>query len=223
MKKIISISLLSVTLFSCSKINSVTIDPSVTSMYKGDTSQFKATIKKEGTPDTTINWQIVEPVSQGTTISKDGKLVIDANEKASEITIRAIAADDTTKSNSYAIKITLNPKVFYGIWHSSRDGNNRTATITPDSWEFRHQDGRFYGSFYTILGLKWVPVVNDNPATKDDFPEGYIVSGSINKVYKVDAQVGVLETNYFFINRDKTKLLRVMKDDGKVDEVIWSK
>jgi hypothetical protein len=219
MKKIISISLLSVTLFSCSKINSVTIEPSVTSMYKGDTSQFKATIKKEGTPDTTINWQIVEPVSQGTTISKDGKLVIDANEKASEITIRAIAADDTTKSNSYAIKITLNPKVFYGIWHSSRDGNNRTATITPDSWDFRYQDGKFY----TILGLKWVPIANENPATKDDFPEGYIVSGSISKVNNINVQVGVLESNYFFINRDKTKLLRVVKYDGKVDEVIWSK
>ena len=219
MKKIICISLLSVTLFSCSKINSVTIDPSVTTMYKGDTSQFKATIKKEGSPDTTINWQIVEPVSQGTSISKDGKLIIDANEKASELTIRAIAVGDTTKSNTYSVKLDINPQNFYGTWISSIEGINRELTITKSSWELKNSDG----SFYNFSRQTWVgSAKNDDTVTKDEFPEGCEISGIVGK--HNEFSIGLTEEVFLYINKDKTKLIKTSNEPltNEID-IVWTK
>ena len=64
---------------------------------KGDTNglQLKATVTKDGVEDTTgVTWKIMSTVANGTTIDTNGKLTVDTNESAEEITVRATSKSD---------------------------------------------------------------------------------------------------------------------------------
>ena len=64
---------------------------------KGDTNglQLKATVTKDGVEDTTgVTWKIMSTVATGTTIDTNGKLTVDTNESAEEITVRATSKSD---------------------------------------------------------------------------------------------------------------------------------
>lgn len=221
MKNTLFIALSAITLFSCSKINSVTIESSPNPIYKRDTVQLKAIVNKAGSPDTTINWQIVEPVVKGTSISKDGKLVIDANEKASQLTIRAFAAGDTSKSNAHSVKLAVNPKYFYGTWISKAEGITRELTITNNSWEQKNSNG----SSYNFIKQTWETSVNENPITSEEFPEGCQLEGYVEKRHNFE--IGITEHVWVYLNKDKTKFVKTTSEPltselvGAV--VVWTK
>jgi hypothetical protein len=204
--------------FSCSKINSVSIDSAPESVFKGSSVQLKAVVKAEGSPDTTLNWVIVEPVVKGTTITKDGLITVSGAEIAKSITIKAISVGDTSKSAVSNIKLVLNPELFYGTWLSKVDGFNRTGVLTKDEWNQYYSTG----SFYSIIKLNWIPIINEDLGTKNEFPEGYLCAGTINKVNNIeDTRSGETMQSKFFINKEKTQILRLINND--LVGVIWTK
>ena len=210
--------LLALILFSCSKVNDVSIQSAPESVLKGESLQLIAKVNGEGNPDTTLNWIIVEPVVNGTTITKDGLIKVSDVETANSITIKAISVSDTSKSAVSNIKLILNPELFYGTWLSSVAGFNRTGVQTKDEWNQTYGTGR---NSFSVIELSWTPIINEDLGTKNEFPEGYLTIGTTDKVNNIsDLSSGVLMQTKFFINKEKTKLLRIV-DDG--NGVIWKK
>ncbi len=199
--------------YSCSKINSVSIENAPESVFKGDSLQLKAVVKGEGSPDTTLNWVILESVSKGTSISNRGLLVVDREEKSPSLTIKAIAINDTSKSNSVVLKTMVNQKYLLGNWSSVVDNKKINLILSNDSWVCKYFDG----DSYSIGGLNWTFVNNDDIATKDEFPDGYIISGTVDKVRGSFNNVFQGKVNRFklFLTKDYSKFLRV---DMNADE-----
>jgi hypothetical protein len=213
--------LLATFLISCSnsKINTVSIDSPPESLFKGSSVQLVAVVKGEGNPDTTLNWVIVDQVSKGTSISKDGLLTISGDETAKSVTIKAISAMDTSKATTVKVKIEANKKSFYGSWTSVKENKDRTLDISENSLVFKYL---YNGSGYTVSDLKWVPVYNDDPATKEDFPSGFYATGNISKSYNNESKMGVLQKNVFFISLDGSRILRMVDNDTS-NQVVWTK
>jgi len=200
-------------LFSCSKINSVTIENTTETVFKGDSLQLKAVVKGEGNPDTTVKWVILEAVSKGTSISNMGLLVVDREEKAPSLTIKAIAINDTSKSNSVVLKTVINQKYLFGNWSTIAEFDKMNLSISNDSWINKYSNGYFY----SIGDLNWTFVNNDDIATKDNFPHGYVISGTVDMVGGniLNAYKGKVVRFKLFLNKDYSKFLRV---DMKADE-----
>jgi hypothetical protein len=208
-------------LISCSnaKINNVSIDSPPESVFKGSSVQLKAVVNREGKPDTTLNWVIVEPVAKGTTITKEGLLTVSNDETAQLITIKAVSVGDTSKAASLGIKIQTDPKSFYGSWGSIRDNEARNLDLSENSIVFKHLSR---GSGYTLSDIKWVPAYNEDPATNKDFPNGFYVTGIVSKSYKNAAETGLVQKNTLFISGDGKKILRTV-DDDVLQIIVWTK
>jgi len=217
--KFSAIVLLATFLISCSnsKINTVSIDSPPESLFKGSSVQLVAAVKGEGKPDTTLNWVILESVSKGTSISKEGLLTISGEETAKSVTIKAIAVGDTSKFAVSNIKLVLNPELFYGTWLSKFAGNNQTGVLTKDEWSQYYSNG----SYYNVIKLNFIPIINEDLGTKNEFPEGYLCVGTIDKVKNVNSHSGQTMQNKFFINKEKTQIFRLIDND--VSGVIWTK
>ena len=225
--------LLALILFSCSKVNDVSIQSAPESVLKGDSLQLIAKVNGEGNPDTTLNWVITDSVSKGTTIDKFGKLIIDREEKATSITVKAISVQDSSKFSSASIKIVLDLNYFLGNWDikfvkniggTTTKTGQRIWTLTKDS---SVEKGSFVESFYHVgyqevvstsytidisfTDLKWSEIKNEDIATKDEFPSGYLITG-------VDSEGGLQREN-LFINNDYSKILKV----GAKEELIFTR
>ncbi|MBM3431668.1 MAG: hypothetical protein FJX92_01525 [Bacteroidetes bacterium] len=207
-------------LISCSnaKINNVSIDSPPESVFKGSSVQLKAVVKGEGKPDTTLNWVIVEPVAKGTTITKEGLLTVSNDETAQLITIKAVSVADTSKAASLGIKIQTDPKSYYGSWESIRENKARNLDLSENSLAFKWL---YNGSGYTVSDIKWVPAYNEDPATNQDFPNGFYVTGIVSKSYNNETKMGLLQKNTLFISGDGKKILRTV--DGSGDQIVWIK
>ena len=154
-------------LFSCSNVTSVSMETRPESAIKGKSIQLTAKLTGEGKPDTTINWTILDKVSSGTSISKTGLLSVAENETAYTLKIKASALQDTAKYDTLTIKLSLNPELFYGTWKSDV---GTKAVLTNSAWNQYYTSG----NFYNVIDLKWFPIINDDIATKGDYPEGYL-------------------------------------------------
>jgi len=227
--------LLALILFSCSKVNDVSIQSAPESVLKGDSLQLISKVNGEGNPDSTLNWVIIDSVSKGTTIDKFGKLIIDREEKATSITVKAISVQDSSKFSSASIKIVLDLNYFLGNWaikfvkniggeQRKTESGQRIWTLTKDS---SVEKGSFVNTFYhtgyqevvstsstidiSFTDLKWSDIKNEDIATKDEFPSGYLITG-------VDSEGGLQREN-LFINNDYSKILRV----GAEEELIFTR
>ena len=182
---------------------------------KGKSIQLTAKLTGEGKPDTTINWTIIENLKSGTTISKSGLLSVAENETANTLKVKAYALQDSTKFDTLTIKLSLNPELFYGTWKSNV---GTKAVLTNSAWNQYYTSG----NFYNILDLKWFPIINDDIATKGDYPEGYLCFGIIGKVYNIrDTYTGESMKNKIFMSKDKTKIFRMIDNDPT--GVFWTK
>jgi hypothetical protein len=202
-------------LFSCSKVTSVSMETRPEYAIKGKTIQLKAKLTGEGKPDTTINWTILDKVSSGTSISKTGLLSVAENETAYTLKVKAAALQDTAKFDTLTIKLSLNPELFYGTWNKN---NGNYAKLTKEAWNQYYTDG----NFYNVVDLKWFPIINDDIATKDDFPEGYLCFGIVGKAYNIkDTYSGKAMKNKIFMNKERTKIYRII--DNNPNGVFWTK
>ena len=77
------------------KVTAVTVTPAEKVVVKpGEELQFTATVEGENLTTTDVVWEVKDELSEGTTISEDGKLTIAADETAETITIEARSKDD---------------------------------------------------------------------------------------------------------------------------------
>jgi len=87
-------------------VASVTISPSVTTVLRGNSQQFRATVQGEHNPAQTVVWTISGNTHSGTTISDDGFLSIASNETAKKVILKATSTVDPNKSKTLTINTT---------------------------------------------------------------------------------------------------------------------
>jgi hypothetical protein len=104
---------------------------------------------------------------------------------------------------------------FYGVWRNIRGESTLNVNLSKDSWIATYTDGN---SYYTIAQLTWIPAKNDDPATKDMYPEGYYITGTASLVYNVTLTPGEQRTYTIYLNKDKTAFLR--RDTGSTSFVF---
>ena len=85
-------------------VTSVTVSPGATTVEKGKTQTFVATVSGTNNPAQTVIWT-VEGVVSGTTITSAGILTVAANETAETLTVRATSTVDNTKSGTATVTV----------------------------------------------------------------------------------------------------------------------
>jgi hypothetical protein len=97
-------------------------------------------------------------------------------------------------------------KYFYGKWENNRSSGMMTVDLSAESWKATYSDS---ANSYTIEGLTWKPVVNDDPVTKDEYPKGYYVTGTSSQVNNISKlETGQQRTCAIYMSKDKKKFLR---------------
>jgi endo-1,4-beta-xylanase len=136
-------------------VSTVTVSPATSSVAKGGTQQFTATVNGTNSPAQTVTWSIVQPDKNGsTTITTSGLLTVASAETLTTLTVRAASTADTGKSGTATVTVTggasdvpeftgFNGETFnslsaeqvtrkengydYELWNQDRSG---TATMT---------------------------------------------------------------------------------------------
>jgi hypothetical protein len=168
--KILFIALLT----SCSKVNEVKINHSLSDLKKGASTSLDAQILGEYNPDTTVIWSIESNTDSGTVINDKGVITIKSNERADSITIKATSKQDSTKFDLIKLDLLLSKEAFFGVWKEPRQKGK--LTIEENEWTI--------ADVVKFVDLKWTPVLNNDPKNKDKFTEGYQVTGNFKSLKK---------------------------------------
>jgi hypothetical protein len=201
----------------CAKVTGVSVSPEAAPAVKGETLQLSAAVEGTGNPRQNVVWEIVEPVSEGTGISAEGLLTVATGEEAFTLTVRAVSAADKSKSGTASLTLVPSRESVYGGWRVRRNENTLTITLAADSLTGRYSGGQNY----TLEDLSWLPAVNEVAATRDEYPAGYIISGTATQVYGISVSVldrGQQSSFEWYLHRDGTKMLRQM--EGQPPEVF---
>ncbi len=102
-----------------STVTGVTVSPNVTTVQKGKTQQFIASVQGQNSPPQTVNWTVEGNVDNSTSISANGLLTIAAGETAKSITVKATS--------------TVNNTIFGTASVSVSDTAVATYTVTPNA------------------------------------------------------------------------------------------
>jgi hypothetical protein len=120
----------------------VTAANNATSVAKGGTLQFSASVAGTNSPAQTVTWSIVETGKKGgTTISASGLLTVASDETLTAITVKATSTVDPSKSNTKRVTVTAggtgggNSTALNGTWNKSPyqliiDGNTWTIKFS---------------------------------------------------------------------------------------------
>jgi len=101
-------------------------------------------------------------------------------------------------------KINLNH--FYGQWKSTRSSGTIFVNLSSETWIAKYDNS---SNSYTIEGLIWKVIKNTDSITKDEYPSGYSITGTVSQVNNIsDIELGEQRTFLLFLNKDKTKMLR---------------
>lgn len=87
-------------------ISSVTVTPSSTTVHKGKTQSFDATVEATGGVDTTVQWKVEEATSTLTKINANGLLMVGPDESASSLTVTATSKANPEKSGTATVSIS---------------------------------------------------------------------------------------------------------------------
>lgn len=87
-------------------ITSVTISPKIATVSKGQNVQFTTTVVATGMASEAISYNVKGAVSDNTTITSNGLLIVGSDETATELTVSAISIFDSSKNDSATITVT---------------------------------------------------------------------------------------------------------------------
>nr|AGS53849.1 glycoside hydrolase family 5 [uncultured bacterium contig00054] len=97
-------------------VTSVIVNPNPTTVTKGKTRSFGATVAGTNSPPQTVTWSIdTAGKNSGTTISTDGVLTVALAETLSSLTVRATSTYDTTKYGTATVTINNEDPPFRDI------------------------------------------------------------------------------------------------------------
>ena len=94
-------------------VTGVTVSPQKQSVTAGRTSQFKASVAGNNSPDSTVTWNVSSnaagtgAVTPGTGIDADGLLTVAANETLKTLYVVAASAVDPSKSGSTLVTVVI--------------------------------------------------------------------------------------------------------------------
>lgn len=100
-------------------VDRVEIIPTSACVTKGSSYQFDARVYGGNNPDTSVRWSLSGAASAGTTISSNGKLTVDAAEKANMITVTAYSCQNqsiyasatvTLQEGYHNVSVQANPR-----------------------------------------------------------------------------------------------------------------
>ncbi len=87
-------------------IDSVQVNPGAVSLTKGASYSFSTFVTGGNNPDYSVDWKLSGAQMNGTGITGDGKLIIAADETASQLTVTAISRQTPSVSGSAVVSIT---------------------------------------------------------------------------------------------------------------------
>ena len=87
-------------------ITSVTISPKTATVSKGQNVQFTTTVVATGMASEAISYNVTGAVSDNTTITSNGLLIVGSDETATDLTVSAISIFDSSKNDSATITVT---------------------------------------------------------------------------------------------------------------------
>ena len=87
-------------------ITSVTISPKTATVSKGQNVQFTTTVVATGMASEAISYNVTGAVSDNTTITSNGLLIVGSDETATELTVSAISIFNSSKNDSATITVT---------------------------------------------------------------------------------------------------------------------
>lgn len=87
-------------------ITRVTISPKTATVSKGQNVQFTTTVVATGMASEAISYNVTGAVSDNTTITSNGLLIVGSDETATELTVSAISIFDSSKNDSATITVT---------------------------------------------------------------------------------------------------------------------
>lgn len=87
-------------------ITSVTISPKTATVSKGQNVQFTTTVVATGMASEAISYNVTGAVSDNTTITSNGLLIVGSDETATELTVSAISIFDNSKNDIATITVT---------------------------------------------------------------------------------------------------------------------
>lgn len=143
-------------------------------IVRGTKQKFTAKVTGENLTDESVIWSVTGSTSGKTTISEDGTLSIASDEKSKELTVKAQASADETKSASIKVKVQMfkdvnedqffSEAVSWGTEHNAVAGyseSDGTSTFRPNDTCTRVQ---FVTFLWRTLGEQ-SPESADNPFT----------------------------------------------------------
>jgi hypothetical protein len=87
-------------------ITSVTISPKTATVSKGQNVQFTTTVVATGMASEAISYNVTNAVSDNTTITSNGLLIVGSDETATELTVSAISIFNSSKKDTATITVT---------------------------------------------------------------------------------------------------------------------
>jgi len=90
-------------------VESVVVSPAEARVALGGTEQFTAQVVAVGGADASVTWSLDGAVSEGTTLSAEGMLIVAADEQAPALTVVATSVFDPTRSGSATVTVTAEP------------------------------------------------------------------------------------------------------------------
>jgi len=88
------------------QVTRVTITPSTTTVNRGETQLFRATVNGTGTITQNVTWSVMGATNYNTRINTDGLLTIPAGETAPTLIITATSHSDPSKSETATVTVT---------------------------------------------------------------------------------------------------------------------
>ena len=88
------------------KVDKVTVSPELKDVCQGEQLQYSAQVSGVNSPSQAVTWSVTGAKSAGTHIDENGLLSVAKDEAASNIVIKAVSAEDSSKTASQTVNIT---------------------------------------------------------------------------------------------------------------------
>jgi hypothetical protein len=184
--------------------DSITISPDMDYIAQGESQAFIATVNGSNNPNQGVTWTVTGGIT-GTTIN-NGSLIV-ANDETDNTILTINATSTEVASLSGTINITIHKGYdFFGSWThnygTEEDPDRDTYVITADNIRVITEKG----TVASVVGsCIWTSEINNYASTKDNYPNGYKISGIVTD-NTISSYVGSAVYVTSFLHNDKQSI-----------------
>jgi len=148
-------------------VTDLTVNPSNTTVTKGQNCQFIATVNGYGNPSQSVTWRVIGG-ENGTSISSTGLLTIAANESATSFSVIATSTVDTSKNGSATITVyvpdTHSMVLINGGTFTMGSPSNEHGRYNNEGPQHQVTVSSFYMGKYEVTQKEYQEVMGTNPS-----------------------------------------------------------